>query len=152
MARVGVQFEIDASGILHVLARDTKSGRQKMVEMKSAVDVADAQVQKMVEESVEHAFDDLKARQWIEAKLRAEETLAATRKALAECAGEIAADYKTNVEAAAKAVADQAALEQGDPAALKSALAALDEATKPLADLVMDKAMDAILRQRGTIK
>ena len=40
--RVGVQFEIDANGILHVLARDTKTGRQKIVEMKSAVDVADA--------------------------------------------------------------------------------------------------------------
>ncbi|MBL9128471.1 MAG: Hsp70 family protein, partial [Verrucomicrobiales bacterium] len=69
--RVGVQFEIDANGILHVLARDLKTGHQRVVEMKSAVDVSDADVQKMIEESVEHAFDDLKARQWIEAKLRA---------------------------------------------------------------------------------
>ena len=74
------------------------------------------------------------------------------RKALAECAGEIAADYKIKVEAAAKTVADQVAAEQGEPAVLKAALAALDEATKPLADLVMDKAMDAILRQRGLLK
>jgi len=64
--RVGVQFEIDANGILHVLARDTKPGREKIVEMKSAVDVDDSAVQKMVEESVEHAFDDLAARRWIE--------------------------------------------------------------------------------------
>src|SRR5450755_2141187 len=54
--RVGVQFEIDANGILHVLARDTKTGREKIVEMKSAVDVDDSAVQKMVEESVEYAF------------------------------------------------------------------------------------------------
>src|SRR5205085_1798378 len=65
VARVGVQFEIDANGILHVLARDIKTGQQKVVEMKSAVDVADAAVQKMVEESVEHAFDDMNSRQWI---------------------------------------------------------------------------------------
>src|SRR5258706_14305631 len=58
VARVGVQFEIDADGILHVLARDTKTGEQKVVEMKSAVDVEDAKVQQMVEESVEHAFED----------------------------------------------------------------------------------------------
>ncbi|PYJ00729.1 MAG: molecular chaperone DnaK, partial [Verrucomicrobia bacterium] len=32
--RVGVQFEIDANGILHVLARDVKTGGQKVVEMK----------------------------------------------------------------------------------------------------------------------
>jgi hypothetical protein len=44
------------------------------------------------------------------------------------------------------------AVEQGDPAALKTALAALDEATKPLADLLMNQAMDALLRQRGLLK
>src|SRR5690349_21327744 len=80
--RVGVQFEIDANGILHVLARDVKTGKQKVVEMKSAVDVDDSAVQKMVEESVEHAWDDLKARQWVEAKLKADETLSATKKGL----------------------------------------------------------------------
>jgi molecular chaperone DnaK len=152
VARVGVQFEIDANGLLHVLARDTKTGRQQVVEMKSAVDVSDDRVREMVEESVTHAFDDLKARQWIEAKLRADETLAATRKALVDCAAELDADYKAKVEAAVKAVADQATLEQGDPTALKSALAALDEATKPLADILMDKTLDEMLRQRQLIK
>src|SRR5947199_10564858 len=49
VARVGVQFEIDASGILHVLARDIKTGQQTVVEIKSAVDVADAEVEKMVQ-------------------------------------------------------------------------------------------------------
>src|SRR5206468_11456092 len=49
IARVGVQFEIDANGILHVLARDLQTGRQKIVEMKLAVDVDDAEVQQMVE-------------------------------------------------------------------------------------------------------
>src|SRR5204862_6097374 len=56
--RVGVQFEIDANGILHVLARDTKTGKEKIVEMKSAVDVDDSAVQQMVEESVEHDVED----------------------------------------------------------------------------------------------
>src|SRR6202007_3117927 len=83
--RVGVQFEIDANGILHVLARDIASGKQKIVEMKSAVDVEDAAVQQMVEESVEHAFEDLAARRWIEAKLKADQLTSATRKGLSEC-------------------------------------------------------------------
>jgi hypothetical protein len=56
------------------------------------------------------------------------------------------------VEGAVEAVEAQVTVEQGDPAALKAALAALDEATKPLADLMMDKALDAMLRQRGVIK
>src|SRR5207249_231968 len=76
--RVGVQFEIDANGILHVLARDLKTGREKVVEIESAVDVDDAAVQQMVEESVEHAFEDMAARRWVEAKLKANELISAT--------------------------------------------------------------------------
>src|SRR4030095_15242802 len=43
-ARVGVQFEIDANGILHVLARDTHSGAEHRIEVRSAVDVSDEDV------------------------------------------------------------------------------------------------------------
>ena len=154
--RVGVQFEIDANGILHVLARDIATGKQKVVEMKSAVDVDDAEVQKMVEESVEHFFDDVRARQWVEARLKATETVTATKSALAECAAELDPAYKTQVEQALAAVETLLAAEDpqtqiGDPAKLKTATATLDEATKPLADLLMDKAMDAMLRKRGLI-
>jgi molecular chaperone DnaK len=156
LPRVGVQFEIDADGILHVLARDTKTGREKIVEMKSAVDVSDAAVQQMVEESVEHAFDDLRARQWIEAKLRADETLQAAQKGLAECADELDPAYKSKLESAIAELQSIAAAEDpqtktGDPAKLKSALASFDETSRPLAELLMDKAMDAMLRQKGII-
>jgi molecular chaperone DnaK len=155
--RVGVQFEIDANGILHVLARDTKTGQEKIVEMKSAVDVDDAAVQKMVEESVEHAFEDLAARRWIEAKLKANETLTATRNALASCADEIGKDYRGKIESAAHEVENSLAEvnsenSSGDSKKLQAAVAMLDEVTKPLADLLMDKAMEAMLRKRGLIQ
>jgi molecular chaperone DnaK len=153
--RVGVQFEIDANGILHVLARDTRTGREKIVEMKSAVDVDDTAVQQMVEESVEHAFDDLAARRWIEAKLKATETLAATRKALAETGAALAGDYRAAVEAAAREVESALATESaggGDLRRLQASVAALDEATRPLAEFLMDQAMAAMLRRRGLIQ
>jgi molecular chaperone DnaK len=155
VARVGVQFEIDPNGILQVLARDTRTGLQKVVEMKSAVDVDDAEVQKMVEESVEHAFEDLSARQWIEAKLRARETIVATRRALVESSGEIDADYRAQIEEAVKRAEDLLgadAAPDGDPVKLKAAFAKLDEITQPLADVVMDKAMETLLRKRGVIR
>ncbi|MBM3840218.1 MAG: molecular chaperone DnaK [Verrucomicrobia bacterium] len=157
VARVGVQFEIDANGILRVLARDLKSGRQTVVDLKSAVDVNDAEVEKMVEESVEHAFEDLAARRWIEARLRAGDTVEATRKALAECGAEIAADLRTRIDAAVLAVT--AALDTEDPTTqagnlnqINAAIAELDDATKPLADLLMQRAMEAALRRRGLIQ
>ncbi len=154
--RVGVQFEIDANGILHALARDVKTGHQKIVPMQSAVDVDDADVQKMVEESVEHAFDDLRARQWIEAKIRAGETITATRKTMAEFASELEAEYKGQLDAALEEIEAVLATEEprtktGDPKKLKAATAKLDEVTKPLADHAMDKAMEAMLKKRGLI-
>ena len=157
IARVGVQFEIDANGILHVLARDTKTGHQKIVPMKSAVDVDDAAVQQMVEESVEHAFDDLKARQWIEAKLRAEETVKATRNGLVECGAELPEEQRAKIEMALGAVeallaAEDAQTKIGEPVKLKAANAALDQATQPLAEILMDRAMEALLRKRGIIQ
>jgi molecular chaperone DnaK len=154
--RVGVQFEIDANGILHVLARDIRTGKQKIVEMTSAVDVEDSAVQKMVEESVEHAFDDMAARRWIEAKLRAKDTLGATRKGMAECINDLEPDYRAQLEAAVKGLEEALATEDpatqtGDAQRLKAANSALDEATKPLADLMMDKAIESVLKKKGLI-
>ncbi|HEV2435351.1 MAG TPA: Hsp70 family protein [Verrucomicrobiae bacterium] len=155
--RVGVQFEIDANGILHALARDVKTGREKIVEMKSAVDVEDTAVQLMVEESVAHAFEDLAVRRWIEAKLRANETLAATRKALADCSDEIEAGYRAEIEKAVREVELVLTTEKpetgaGDLQPLQAAIAALDEITGPLADSLLDRAMEAMLRKRGVIQ
>ncbi|MEW6159690.1 MAG: molecular chaperone DnaK, partial [Verrucomicrobiota bacterium] len=155
--RVGVQFEIDANGILHVLARDLKTGREKIIEMKSAVDVNDADVQRMVEESVEHAFEDLRARQWIEAALRARETTAATRKGLSEFGGELGSDAVAAIHAALTELESalqtgNANVESGDLERLKKAMARLDEVTRALADLMMDRAMEAMLRTRGLLK
>ena len=150
--RVGVQFEIDANGILHVLARDTRTGQQKIVDVKSAVDVDDAAVQKMVEESVEHAFDDMAARQWVEAKLRAQETAAAARKGIALHRDELDGTVLEDIERALHRVEKLVAVENGKAKDLKAAHAELDETTKPLADLMMDKAMETLLRKRGLIQ
>jgi molecular chaperone DnaK len=155
--RVGVQFEIDADGILRVLARDIHTGRERIVQMKSAVDVEDAAVQKMVEESVQHFFEDTRARQWVEGKLKAIDTAAATRHGLAECGAELEPANRERIERALAALesvlaAEDPATKTGDPKSLQQTTLALDEATHPLADLLMDRAMEAMLRKRGAIQ
>ncbi len=156
-SRVGVQFEIDSNGILHVLARDVGTGKETVVEMRSTVDVEDAAVQKMVEESVEHAFEDLAARRWIEARLKADQLVVATQKGLAECADELDSSCREQIKAALQRV--EAALRTecpgtgtGDLQQLRAVCTALDEATRGLAERLMDHAMDALLRKRGVIQ
>ena len=140
-ARVGVQFEIDASGILRVLARDIKTGRERVVEMTSAVDVSDEAVEKMLEESLEHAFEDMNDRVFTEAKLKADEMLPAVRAALAQAGDELGADERSAIDRGAAEV--EAALAAGGAAPLKKAVAALDQATQRLAALLVEKAMRA---------
>ena len=155
VAKVGVQFEIDADGILHVLARDIKTGNEKLVEMASAVEVDDAEVQQMIEESVEHAFDDIEERRWIEAKLRADQTAAATRKGLESLGGELADDQRGAIESALAAVESLLAKRGRDEtvtaAELKEANGNLDDATQPLAELMMDRVMAEMLEKRGVL-
>ena len=87
------------------------------------------------------------AREWIEARVRAEQTVAATRKALTACP----AEYRAKIEEAVKEVEILLRADSGDVKALKGAHAALDEATKPLAEILMDRAMEAMLRKQGII-
>ncbi len=148
-ARVGVQFEIDTDGILHVLARDTKTGEEKVVEMRSAVDVSDAQVEQMIAESVDHAFEDYHARLLVETQLKSREMLPAVRHALELAGAALPIDARANIDALTAEVA--AALEGEDLERLKAANAALDAGTQELATLLMEQAMDEALERRGVV-
>jgi molecular chaperone DnaK len=139
MARVGVQFEIDADGILHVLARDTLTGVEKVVELTSAVDVADEAVEKMIAESLDHAFDDMSERLWTETVLKSNELVPAVRSALTLVGEQVSIADHEKIEALVTAVDE--ALKVRDLQRLKKANAALDEGTQHLATLLIDRAM-----------
>lgn len=139
--RVGVQFEIDANGILHVLARDTKTGAQKELEMTSAVDVSDEAVEKMLADSLEHAFEDMGERAWTEAKLKSDEMLAAVEAALAAEGNEILQPERDLIEIAAAEVRE--AVKSKSLPRLQRANSALDGGTQNLAAIVLRKAMAA---------
>ena len=139
MARVGVQFEIDADGILHVLARDTLTGVEKVVELTSAVDVADEAVEKMIAESLDHAFDDMSERLWTETVLKSNELVPAVRSALTLVGEQISTADHEKIEELVAAVDE--ALKGRDLQRLKKANAALDEGTQHLATLLIDRAM-----------
>jgi molecular chaperone DnaK len=146
LARVGVQFEIDADGILHVLARDTQTGHEKLVELSSAVDVSDEAVEKMIAESLDHAFDDMAERLWTEAVLKSNELLPAVRSALTLVGDQIEPEDQRKINALVYEV--EAAVKSHDPHRLKRANAGLDEGTQHLATLLIDRAMAEAAKRR----
>jgi molecular chaperone DnaK len=146
-ARVGVQFKIDADGILEVLAREISTGKDVVVKIESsAVNVDDAAVEEMVSASVEHAFDDMSERIFTEAKLKAEELLPAVEMILGQ--GLVEDSEKDEINAAYHEV--KAALAKGAPNPLKVAVQKLDKATEAAAARLVEKAMEeALEREMG---
>jgi molecular chaperone DnaK len=144
--RVGVQFEIDADGILQVLARDIKTGAEKILDLKSAVDVSDEAVEAMLAESLGHAFEDMSERIWTETRLKSEELLRAVDSGLALADDAISMTEKQTILQCAKAV--RAALETRETKRLQKANEALDNATQTLAAVIVEKAMAAAAKDK----
>ena len=146
-ARVGIQFSLDADGILEVLARDTTTGEDTIVEITSAaVDVSDEAVESMVDESVEHAFADMNARVFTEARLKAEELLPAVDEALRQGGASLPDDERESITAAAANV--RAAIQEENANHLKAAVEDLDSLTEALAARLLEEAMETHLEQR----
>ena len=144
-ARVGVQFSIDADGILEVLARDTSTGKDTVIELgNAAVNVDDTAVESMVNESVEHAFDDMAERIFTEAKLKAEELLPAVESVLSQ--GLALEEERAKIESARDAV--QSAIQSGAANRLKASVQRLDQATEALAARIVEQAMDDALERK----
>ena len=140
-ARVGVQLSLDENGILEVLARDVEgTGDDIIVRIESAaVDVNEEAVEQMVEESVEHAFEDMNARIFTEAQLKAEELLPAVRAALAEIGSVLSKEELEEIRLAEVAVEE--GLTAGEANLLKGAVERLDQATEALAARLVEKAI-----------
>jgi len=143
--RIGVQFTIDENGILHVLARDVKTGAEKTVTMKSAVDISAEEVEKMVKESVEHALEDMQKRQLIEAKLTAEQVLNATLKGLEHYGSQLTQQETAAIDAAIRRL--HSATQSDNVNEIKQAIENLDKATQRLAQLMLEEAAKQALEE-----
>ena len=143
-ARIGVQFKIDADGILEVLAREISTGKDVVVNIaSSAVNVDDAAVEKMVSASVEHAFEDMAERIFTEAKMKAEELLPAVEMILQQ--GLVEDSERAEIESATAEV--KQAMASGSSNALKAAVQKLDSATEAAAARLVEAAMEEALER-----
>ncbi len=148
-ARVGVQFTLDANGILQVLTRDTATNMDTVLEIQSsAVDVDDTKVEQMIAESVDFAFEDMNERIWTEAYLKSKELLTAVDEALEQCGGLLSEAEMSDIRAAADVVRSASKAEPHDAKALKAANTALDDATQSLAVILVERAMEMALERK----
>jgi Fe-S protein assembly chaperone HscA len=144
LARIEVKFLIDASGILQVSAKDLRAGTQQSIEVQPSYGLGDAEIEHMLEESIEHAEQDFTERQLIEARNEAEITLTATQKSLArDQARELAAEERRAIDESSSALRE--AMAGRDYKLIRARLETLNAATERLAELQMNSALSEAL-------
>jgi len=152
LARVEVKFLIDANGILQVAARDLKTGEQQSVEVQPSYGLGDAEIERMLEESIEYAEQDFVERQLIEARNEAESVILATEKSLArESSRELGAPERLAIDASLTAL--RGAMAGQDYKLIRARLDDLNSATHHLAELQMNQALASALegKQMGEV-
>ena len=144
-ARIEVRFLIDANGILQVTARDARTGREQMVEVKPSYGLTDEQVEAMIEASIDHAEEDFNAAQVASARVEAEGILSATDKARRNPAWEqLSEEDRAAVVTAVNRL--MVAVNSDDHEVIRQHMDALNEATHSLAELMMNTAVSSALK------
>jgi molecular chaperone DnaK len=147
LPRIEVKFLIDANGILQVGAKDTRTGEQRTIEVQPSYGISDAEIERMLEESIEYAEQDFAERQAIEARTEAETILAATQKALAtQQAANLAAEERSAIDGAVAALKES--VSGSDYKLIRKRIDELNHVTMHLAEIVMNSAVSTALQGR----
>src|SRR5690606_22565174 len=144
--RVEVNFLIDANGILHVTARDIRTGEAQSVQVKPSHGLTDDEVEGMIRESFQFAGEDIKARQVIEARNEANAIIIATEKALARRAKLINEKEISGIRRVVQQLRE--AKEGEDHRLIRTTIAEVEKVTHHLAEVLMDTTLREALENK----
>jgi molecular chaperone HscA len=143
MARVEVRFQVDADGILSVTAKEQSTGATQSITVKPSHGLTDEEVERMLLDSIDYAEQDIQVRQLREQRVEAERVLMDAAKQLGEHGALLEDGERAAIEGAMARVRE---LAQGeDSHALKEAIHALDELSRPFVERVMNQALSQVV-------
>jgi molecular chaperone HscA len=145
--RVRVTFQVDADGLLSVSAQEKTTGVESSVTVKPSYGLGDADIERMLRDSFEHAKDDMRARALNEHRVDAQRLLDATRSGLAEDGSLLTADEMKSIEDGIKTL--EKTIATADPRAIKLASDALNRATEEFAARRMNAGVRRALAGRA---
>jgi molecular chaperone DnaK len=98
--QIEVTFDIDANGILNVSAKDKATNKEQSIRIEASTGLDKDEVEKMVKDAKEHAAEDKKRREAVDAKNQADQLVYQTEKSLKEQGDKLDSDTKNKLEAA----------------------------------------------------
>ncbi|MBS7455933.1 molecular chaperone DnaK [Coralloluteibacterium stylophorae] len=130
MPQVEVSFDIDANGILHVSAKDKKTGKEQKVEIKAGSGLSDDEIQRMVADAEAHREEDKKFQELVQTRNQADALIHSTRSAITEHGEKVGGEVIAKVEAALAEL--ETAMKGDDKGQIEAKSKALEEAAQSL--------------------
>ena len=140
VVQIEVTFDIDADGIMHVYAKDLGTGKEQNIQIKVASGLSEDDVERMVKDAEEHAFEDEKKRKVARVRNEAEILLYSTEKTLEEHASMIPADDKIVIEGSVHELRELIKSEDSDPEDIRKSAENLSTAVYKIAELMYHQA------------
>ncbi|GLQ93660.1 molecular chaperone DnaK [Dyella acidisoli] len=100
MPQIEVTFDIDANGILHVSAKDKKTGKEQRIEIKAGSGLSEEEIRRMVADAESHKEEDRKFQELVGTRNKADQLVHATRSALKEYGGKVPGAQLSEIEGA----------------------------------------------------
>ena len=142
-ARIRVTFQVDADGLLNVAAREMGSGVETAIVVKPSYGLSDAEITRMLQDSTQHAQDDMQARAHREQQTEANQLLDAVQNALDQDGSLLSESQRSEIESRMTAL--KVTLPLADHLAIKRAVTTLNDATVSFAQARMDKIVKRVL-------
>jgi molecular chaperone DnaK len=130
MPQVEVTFDIDANGILHVSAKDKKTGKEQKIEIKAGSGLSEEEIQRMVADAEANREEDKKFQELVQARNQADGLIHQTRTAIKEHGSKVPGDQLGAIETA---LADlETAMKGDDKGQIEAKTMALAQAAQSL--------------------
>ena len=138
--QVEVTFDVDSNGVLNVTAKDKSTGKEQSIKIEASSGLTEEDIEKMKSEAEEHAGEDAKKKELIEARNLAEQLVYTAEKSVKDHADDIPAETKEEIETKIKAVNEAKSGE--DKAMITTKTEALSESLQKIGE-IMQKATEA---------
>ncbi|MDP1572522.1 MAG: molecular chaperone DnaK [Vicinamibacterales bacterium] len=130
--QVEVTFDIDANGIVNVMAKDKATGKEQTITISGSGGLGKDEVDRMVRDAEAHAAEDESRKALIEARNQADALLYSVEKTLAENREKVGAEVAAQVDAALETA--RTAVKGEDAAAITAATEGLQKASHAMAE------------------
>ena len=126
MPQIEVTFDLDANGVLNIVAKDKGTGKEQTIRIESSSGLSDEEIEKMKQAAKEHEEEDKKLREKVEKMNQADGLIFSTKKQLEEYSDKISEDNKRAIEDAVAKLEEVHKAEDLD--ALEAAMEAVNTA------------------------